>query len=241
MQYIDAKWDIPEYVNNDALASFRVTGTCMEREGVNHDDLIVVDRSRFPKAPANGKRYLCACYGFSEKRPHLPILMTKVYNGVRDGHHTGITAYTSKPDYDIHITLVLGVICAVLNPDHSLKHQWDISDCPTELPEIDKSSTTNVPVFTLLPAFMNTIEGCRLANVRDDVYAAARIAFKALPFEKQREMEYSLPKHDHKAWYDRLAFWGDILKSVMTGEQFSLAMDALSSWYDRCLGVNTSI
>ena len=171
--------------------------------------------------------------------------MAKVYVGRRNSRLTGITAYSGKLDCVVSISRIFGVVVAVLTPEGELRHEWDLSRCPTEIDdETEKIEDSARPedfllqVVSFSPGFLNTIEVCRLYNGRRDVYDATHKAFKSMPYKEQRRKEQRRMEHTPETpegWYERRNYWSQTLEPVMTGEQFTIALDAISEWYEHCL------
>jgi|GEM_PF-3375531 len=223
------------------LAGYHIEGNCLEREGIFDGDIILVDFEKCPRPLSDGVRDICLCYASA-----APIgrqkLMAKVYTGSRNGHHMGTTAYSEQPDREVNISRVLGVVAAVFTPKGEFKREWDTSDCPTELASEETPSTApgtvQLQVLRFAPGFLDTIEGCRLINVRRDIYEAARSAFKELSREEQRRMMFT--PNAIEEWDERREFWARVLGPTMTVEQFTVAMDAITEWYAHCLTLRES-
>lgn len=92
----------------------------------------------------------------------------------------------------------------------------------------DSTSFIKIPVYVLKPAFYNTVEGCRLSNCGKKADMAGRIAFKAMPYEMQRAMEFS-PEPDE--FIERAMLWQEYLRQAAPGKDGHTAMVGILSWY----------
>lgn len=92
----------------------------------------------------------------------------------------------------------------------------------------DNTSFMRIPVYVMKPAFYNTVEGCRLANCGKKADKAGHKAFKAMPYEMQRAMEFSIEPDE---FIERALLWQDYLRRVAPGKDGHAAMVGILSWY----------
>lgn len=92
----------------------------------------------------------------------------------------------------------------------------------------NSSSVIRIPVYVMKPAFYNTIEGCRLANCGKKADEVGRMAFKAMPYETQRAMEFGIEQDE---FIERALLWQDYLRRVAPGKDGHTAMVGILSWY----------
>ena len=91
----------------------------------------------------------------------------------------------------------------------------------------------SIPVVTLKPAHLNTMEGSLVWNVSRDAYQFVQEIFDTLPHEAQRRLEYS--PEAPGAWAERARFWRRELKSALPPKMYHRVMALFISWYIRCL------
>jgi len=86
-----------------------------------------------------------------------------------------------------------------------------------------------IPVYILKPAYYNTVEGCYLSNCGQKVNAAGRSAFKSMPYEQQRAMEFS-PKDGE--YVERAKLWLEALRQTTAArkEQHAAMVGILSGY-----------
>lgn len=78
------------------------------------------------------------------------------------------------------------------------------------------------------PAFYNTIEGCHLSNCGKKADKTGLIAFRSMPYEMQRAMEFA-PKTGE--FIERAQKWQEYLWQVAPGKAGHAAMVEILSWY----------
>lgn len=83
-------------------------------------------------------------------------------------------------------------------------------------------------VYVMKPAFYNTVEGCRLSNCGKGADMAGRAAFKAMPYEMQRAMEFSTKSDE---FIERAKLWQEYLRQAAPGKDGHAAMVGILSWY----------
>ncbi len=89
-------------------------------------------------------------------------------------------------------------------------------------------NSITLPVYVMKPAFYNTVEGCRLANCGKKTDKAGRMAFKAMPYEMQRAMEFSIEPDE---FIERALLWQEYLRQAAPGKDGHTAMVGILSWY----------
>lgn len=92
----------------------------------------------------------------------------------------------------------------------------------------DSSSVIRIPVYVMKPAFYNTVEGCHLSNCGKGADLAGLMAFKAMPYEMQRAMEFS-PEPDE--FIERAMLWQEYLRQAVPGKDGHAAMVGILSRY----------
>ncbi len=90
-----------------------------------------------------------------------------------------------------------------------------------------------VPVYVPKPAFPNTIEGCQAWNHGRDVYKAVSEVFHSLPYEAQRQLEFT-PKQPGE-WVERAQLWQRHLRPVLPPGMYHDVMILFIHWYAHCL------
>lgn len=91
-----------------------------------------------------------------------------------------------------------------------------------------------LPVYQLRACFLNTIEGCLLANGAADIYKAARVAFDNLPEDVREALQLSTNRGE---WVERARLWQDTLYSALPPQRAAIAMQNLLQWYRRCVNI----
>lgn len=94
--------------------------------------------------------------------------------------------------------------------------------------EVTVKRIMEIPVIKLGPAFLNTPEGCMLANHDRKVFDIAFNAFHQLPAEEAHQFEF-LPKGGE--FVERAGIWKTTLKPVMTDRQFHFAIGLILDQY----------
>lgn len=90
-----------------------------------------------------------------------------------------------------------------------------------------------IPVYTLAPALLNTMEGPLVWNAGRDVYQVVQEIFNGLPYETRRQLEFT-PKKPGE-WVERAQFWKRELQPAMPPQMYHEVMVLFISWYARCL------
>ncbi len=94
--------------------------------------------------------------------------------------------------------------------------------------EIEVRRTVEVPCIQLGVGFLDTIEGCVLANCDDAIYRIASKTYRELPYEKKYQLAFQVEDGEY---INRACLWKEVLKSVMTPKQCRVAMIAILHWY----------
>lgn len=91
-----------------------------------------------------------------------------------------------------------------------------------------KTDTCKIPVYVMKPGFYNTVEGCYLSNCGKNMNKAGLSAFRAMPYEMQRALEFA-PKTGE--FIERAQKWQEYLRAVAPGKDGHAAMVGILSWY----------
>jgi len=92
-----------------------------------------------------------------------------------------------------------------------------------------RKNIIKIPVYRFKPAYYNTVEGCYLSNCSRKVEKAGLAAFKSMPYEQQRAMEFS-PKTGE--FIERAKLWREVLQQTTAGsKEQHAAMVGILSWY----------
>lgn len=94
--------------------------------------------------------------------------------------------------------------------------------------EVTVKRLMEIPAIKPDPAFLNTPEGCMLANRDREVFDIVFHVFHQLPTEEAHRLEFS-PKDGEFA--DRARTWKAALKPVMIDRQFYLAIRLILGQY----------
>lgn len=92
----------------------------------------------------------------------------------------------------------------------------------------DRSSFIRIPAYVMKPGFYNTVEGCYLSNCGKNMNKAGLSAFRAMPYEMQRALEFA-PKTGE--FIERAQKWQEYLRAVAPGKDGHAAMVGILSWY----------
>ena len=76
--------------------------------------------------------------------------------------------------------------------------------------------------------FLNTVEGCVLANMGREVYYSVKARYDAFPEKLKRRLAFAPKQGD---FIDRAIFWQAALKESLPKEKYFPAMNALFRWY----------
>ena len=90
-----------------------------------------------------------------------------------------------------------------------------------------------VPILDSAPAYYNTMEGCLTHKLGRDTALAVMKAFKDLPYEEQRRLEFTPEKPGE--WAERARFWQRQLKPILPPKMYHEVMALFINWYTRCL------
>lgn len=77
-------------------------------------------------------------------------------------------------------------------------------------------------------SFYNTIEGCVLNHLSNEIECKAWEAYNALPDEVKYQLQFSPKSGEYK---DRADLWRATLRPVMTDRQYHIAMNSIIAWY----------
>lgn len=88
-------------------------------------------------------------------------------------------------------------------------------------------------VFTLPPAFINTMEGPLTRKLGRDVDQAVFGIFNGLPHDIQRWLEF-VPEEPGE-WVGRVRFWQGQLRPALPPKMYHAVMLAFIRWYIHCL------
>lgn len=90
-----------------------------------------------------------------------------------------------------------------------------------------------VPRVTFAPAYYNTIEGCLTHRLGHDINRAVMDVFKGLPYETQRQLEFT--PEEPGGWAERARFWQRQLKPALPPKNYHSVMALFINWYAHCL------
>lgn len=76
--------------------------------------------------------------------------------------------------------------------------------------------------------FLDTVEGCTLANCENEIFEIAASVFGALPYETQHRLMFT---PENGEFIKRANFWKELFSPVMTGRQCRKAMIRIIHWY----------
>ena len=94
--------------------------------------------------------------------------------------------------------------------------------------EVSVRVVREIPLVNCGVSFLDTVEGCCLANSRKDVREAVWKIFKGFTYEEKRMLSFS--PEDGK-FIMRVDFWADKLKPVLSSGQYRSAMRSILHWY----------
>lgn len=83
------------------------------------------------------------------------------------------------------------------------------------------------PVFTAC-GILSTVEGCTLMNGNGEIFCIAQRVFNELPYEERHRLTFS-PKNGE--FTERVQFWRELLRPVMSEKQCHEAMQTIIRWY----------
>ncbi len=90
-----------------------------------------------------------------------------------------------------------------------------------------------VPVYTLKPCFLNTVEGCQTWKLGRDIDQAVSKVFYGLPYDVQRRLEFT--PEEPGGWAERARFWQRQLRPVLPPRMYHDVMVLFLHWYAHCL------
>lgn len=90
-----------------------------------------------------------------------------------------------------------------------------------------------VPCVTFWPAYANTVEFGLTWKLDRDTDRAVREVFNGLPYEVQRQLEFTT--EGPGAWVKRARFWQRELRSVFPPKTYHAVMALFANWYAHCL------
>jgi len=76
--------------------------------------------------------------------------------------------------------------------------------------------------------FYNTVEGCTLSGMDNEIVCRAEAAFNKLSEEEKNRLYFSVKNGE---FIERALFWKKLLSSAMTPEQCHTAMKKILHWY----------
>ena len=90
-----------------------------------------------------------------------------------------------------------------------------------------------VPLVSLKPAWLNTIEGRLTWKLGPEINRAMMEVFEGFPHEVQRQLEFT--PEGPGAWADRARFWQRKLKPALPPKSYHVVMVLFCHWYAHCL------
>lgn len=96
--------------------------------------------------------------------------------------------------------------------------------------DVEVRHITQIPVLKGAPSFLDTVEGCALANLDYAIFEKAGAAFKELNYNIKRQLSFS-PQNGE--FVERAMLWRKILYKSLSGKQRYKAMKAILDNYIR--------
>lgn len=93
--------------------------------------------------------------------------------------------------------------------------------------EVYEVEAKQIPVISV-PGFYDMIEGCVFANCTNNIHETAKNVYKTFTNEEKRQLAFS-PKDGE--FINRVNFWKDALKPVLSKSQYYIAIRSILHWY----------
>jgi len=94
--------------------------------------------------------------------------------------------------------------------------------------EMEVKTAVRIPVLTLGPRFLDSIEGCLIYNSDRKLYGAVQSVFNSLPYEAKRKLIFT---PSDGGFVDRARFWKYILRPALSPKQYHKAMLLILNGY----------
>lgn len=94
--------------------------------------------------------------------------------------------------------------------------------------EIRVQQVKQYPFIFDMAGILSTVEGCTLINGDRTIFDIAQKAFNSLPYEVRHRLTFS-PKDGE--FTERVQFWKNLLKPVMSSKQYHTGMQTIIRWY----------
>lgn len=90
-----------------------------------------------------------------------------------------------------------------------------------------ENKMVEIPVFRG-GSFLDTVEGCTLANCENEIFEIAARTFSELHYDEKEKL---IPLPRDGEFIDRANLWKELLSPVMTEKQLRKAMIRIIHWY----------